>query len=184
VILLGIGITATLLFSNGAKSVATLAAELRSTDPHLRHDAARKLAKLGLAANQAVPELASALTDPDKRVRFHSAKALSEIGPDAQSAGPSIISALPTADADCRYYLVKTLSKLDLNSEHAPAVPALINALRDENSKTRYYAVKCLKDIGPAAGASASTLRTLASDPDAEVRDAAASALKKVTKKS
>lgn len=183
-LLLIIGVAAVYVARQQSKSANDLAADLRGPDAHLRHEAARKLAKLGPDAKVAVPELAAALSDPDKRVRFHVAKALAEVGVEATSAAPTMIAALRNVDPDCRYYLVKALSKLDLGPSYVSAVPGLIQTLADENSKSRYYAAKCLKEIGPAAHAAATPLRNLSSDPDPEVRDAAASALKKVSKKS
>jgi HEAT repeat protein len=164
-------------------SAASLATDLRGPDAHARHDAARKLAKLGPAAKDAVAALAAALADPDKRVRFHSAKALAEVGPDAKPATDQLIAALAEVDADTRYYVVKALDKVHLDAAHAAVAPTLVRALTDNNARTRYYAVKCLKELGPAAAPAAGPLRTLTNDPDKDVREAAAAALKRVTKK-
>lgn len=179
-LVLGIGAIA---LTRGGQPVARLAAQLRGNDAHLRHEASRKLAKLGPAAKEAVPALAEALADPDRRVRVHSAKALSEVGIDAQPAVHALIIALKETDPDGRYYVIKTLSKLDLDASHAPAVPGLTLALKDENPKTRYFAIKCLKDLGSAAQPALPALKGMATDADKEVRDAAASAVKRVSRK-
>jgi HEAT repeat protein len=164
------------------KSVAALAAELKASDAHTRHLAARQLAKLGEQAKDAVPQLTDALTDTDKSVRHYAAKTLAEIGIDAKSATSALIADLGDADADTRYYVVKALSKLELDKNHTHAVPGLIRTLKDENPKTRYYSAKCLKSMGPAASAAIPALREAINDSDKDVKETATIALKKVTK--
>jgi HEAT repeat protein len=167
---------------NRGESVAALASDLGGSDAHLRHAAARKLARLGAESREAVPQLAAALKDPDQRVRHASAKALSDIGIDAKPAMSALIESLTETDADTRYYVVKALSKVDPDKTEVHAVPALIRLLKDENPKTRYYAAKCLKSIGPAANSAIPALRAAANDSDAEMREMATAALSKVSK--
>jgi HEAT repeat protein len=132
----------------------------------------------------AVDELAEALKDPNSRTRYYAAKSLAEIGPDAEPAKPALAATLADEDPDTRYYVAKALSKVDLDADDAPAVvPGLTKLLKDANPKTRYYAAKCLRELGPAGSAAAPALNDAARDPDREVREAAAAALKKVARK-
>ncbi len=182
-VVVSLGIASIALWkASGGKSPSSLAADLQSADAHVRHDASRKLAKLGPAAKDAIPALAEALKDSDKRVRFHAAKALSEIGIDAKVVAAALIDSLNEPDLETRYYIIKSLSKIDLGPEHMSAVPGLTQALKDENPKTLYYASKCLKSIGPGAKDALPALRAVTSNGDQDAREAATSALKRISR--
>jgi len=112
-------------------------------------------------------------------VRYNAAKSLSKVGSDARPGTGALIDALKDSYPGIRYYAAKTLSKLKLKGEDGQAaVPGLIDALKDSNPRTRYYAAKCLKDIGPDARGAAAALSQASQDPDKDVRETAASALK------
>lgn len=171
------------MLSARPKSIATLAANLTAPDTATRHHAARELAKIGPPrANEAVPALTEAMKDADKSVRHYAAKTLAEIGLDAKPAIGALIDDLNDSDPETRYYVVKALSKLELDKTHAHAVAGLISTLKDDNPKTRYYTAKTLKSIGSAANTAIPALREATADQDKDVRDAATSALKKVSK--
>jgi HEAT repeat protein len=58
------------------------------------------------------------------------------------------------------------------------AVPALLAALGQEtDKKVRVALIRTLGHVGPGARAAVPALRTAVRDPDADIRDAAASAL-------
>ncbi len=165
------------------KSIATLAAELSAQDSATRHHAARQLATIGPPrATEAMAQLTAAMKDTDKTVRHYAAKTLAEIGLDAKPATAALIDDINDTDADTRYYVVKALSKLELDKNHVHAVAGLIRTLKDDNPKTRYYTAKTLKSIGSTANAAIPALREATKDQDKDVRDAATTALKKVSK--
>jgi HEAT repeat protein len=181
---LGAAVLAALLILGRGKSVAALAADLRGPDAHARHQAAKKLAKLGPAARPALPELTEALKDPDPRVRYYAAKSLAEFGPDAKPAAAALTEALKDANSETRYFLVKALAKLKLDkAPNEAAVPGLTLCLKEADPKTRYYAAKCLKDLGVQAKSAAPALREATRDTDKGVRETALAALKKITPK-
>jgi HEAT repeat protein len=104
---------------------------------------------------------------------------------------PILAAALADKNLNARYFAASTLKEIGAPS--APAVPALIKALSSHpvtepglDGPQRYYkdarsvVAEALGSIGPAAKAAVARLRELAAkDEEAEVRDAAADALKR-----
>jgi HEAT repeat protein len=173
-----------LLLLGRGKSVARLAADLRSPSLTVRIAAAKKLADLGPQAKEAVGPLTEALDDPDDRVRFNAAKALAKIGPDAKPASRGLVRTLADDNPETRYYSAKALSKSGIEKAAAPeAVPHLIRVLKDDNPRSRYYAAKCLREVGSDARDAYAPLQQATKDPNKDVRNAAASALKRIAKK-
>ena len=83
-------------------SVNGLDEKLKSPDPNVRYEAARKLGKYGAEAKGAVPDLVAALKDPDETVRMGAAYALGDIGREASEALPALKQALNDKDRGVR----------------------------------------------------------------------------------
>jgi HEAT repeat protein len=138
--------------------VGGLLEQLKSPDAGVRARAAMSLSELGGAAKAAAPALAAALADRNLNVRYWSASALRGLGPDARQAVPALVAALktfpggsPELDGPARYY---------------PDV--------------RSVAAEALGAIGPLAKAAIPALKEATADQNADVRAAAAEALKRV----
>jgi len=128
-------------------------------------------------------------------VRGVAAQGLAEIAADAVSAAGPLGRALKDKNLNVRYYAAQGLGKMGAGA--APAVPDLIGALDTHPSREpdlegppRYYkdarsvAAEALGAIGPPAKAALPKLReVVARDDEAEVREAAAAAVKKIEAK-
>lgn len=82
----------------GAAAVPELTAALSDTDPRVRAQAGRALARIGPPAKEAVPILTQRLDDPDEDVRQAAARALGQIGPAAADAVPALVSLIESTD--------------------------------------------------------------------------------------
>jgi HEAT repeat protein len=80
----------------GEPAVPVLVQSLSDPDPGVRAQAARALARMGVAAKPAVPDLVKALHDSDEGVRIAAARALGQIGPAASEALPALVELLRT----------------------------------------------------------------------------------------
>lgn len=148
--------------------------------------------ELSAPGKEAVPVLAEMLGSDVSRVRSVAASGLAHIGSDALAVVGPLGTALKDRDLNVRYYAAQALSRM--GAAAAPAVPALVGALDahpdrdpDLEGPPRYYkdaravAAEALGAIGPAAKAAVPRLREVAAkDEAAEVRSAAAEALKKI----
>jgi HEAT repeat protein len=65
----------------------------------MRDQAAQTLARIGPAAEAAVPELLAALDDPDEDVRRSVIRALGQIGPAAADAVPALLGVVQQGKA-------------------------------------------------------------------------------------
>jgi HEAT repeat protein len=138
--------------------VSDLIVQLKDRDAGARARAAISLSALGAKAKPAVPALTTALSDNNLNVRYCAGNALKSVGPDAKSAVPALIAALktfpggsPELEGPARYY---------------PDV--------------RSIAAEALGAIGPAASAAIPALKEATADKSADVREAAADAIKKI----
>ena len=128
-------------------------------------------------------------------VRGVAAQGLAEIAADAVSVAGPLGRALKDKNLNVRYYAAQGLGKM--GAAAAPAVPDLIGALDTHPSREpdlegppRYYkdarsvAAEALGAIGAPAKAALPKLREVAAkDDEAEVREAAAAAVKKIEAK-
>jgi len=144
---------------------------------------------------EAAPVLGEMLGSDLSRVRSVAAQGLAEIAADAVSLVGPLGRALKDKDLNVRYYAAQALRKM--GPAAAPAVPDLIGALDTHPSREpdlegphRYYkdarsvAAEALAAIGPAANPALPKLREVAAkDDEAEVRDAASEAIKKIEAK-
>jgi hypothetical protein len=125
---------------------------------HVRMAAATGLAGLGAAAEPALPRLTAALGDRDLNVRYWSAQALAALGPAAAPAVPALAALLKT---------------------HPRTEPGLEGPAR-YYADARLIAALALGRVGPAAKAALPQLEQALKDEDAEVRKAAAEAVKRI----
>jgi HEAT repeat protein len=128
-------------------------------------------------------------------VRAVAAQGLAEIAADAASLAGPLGRALKDNNLNVRYYAAQALGKM--GAAAAPAVPDLIGALDTHPSREpdlegppRYYkdarwvAADALGAIGPPAKSALPKLREVAAkDDEAEVREAASAAVKKIETK-
>jgi HEAT repeat protein len=102
---------------------------------------AGRLADIGPAAAEAVPDLAARLADPAKPVKMQAARALAEIGP----------AAAASAFGDVAMALLGRVGR--------PAVPVLIGLLGGESYEGRREAADALGEIGPDAAEAVPVLK-------------------------
>ena len=110
-------------------------------------------------------------------VRRAAARSLGQLG---KAAFPALkkAKALQDPDADVRRMVIEALSWMGPD-----AVPALIAALKDASPAVRRAAARALGNLGAEAQAARSALETAASDPQEDVRTAAAKALQRIPPK-
>lgn len=78
----------------GSQALPVLISGLSDSDPAVRSNAAKGIARLGESATEAVPALIVALSDRDRAVRLSAARALGQIGPGAAPAIPTLAEAM------------------------------------------------------------------------------------------
>lgn len=154
-----------------------LAAALAHRDEYVRAFAAWSLGEMVEEARPAVPALVAAVGDPDPAVRVVVVMALGKIG----AAEPDVIDALGRALGDrgweYRWRAAHALGKIHVDV--GGAVASLATALaEDDDVKVRREAARALGRIGRAADRVVPTLAAARRDPDPDVREAAAWALR------
>lgn len=152
-----------------ARALATLEEMLRTGEGNGAYWAARALGEFGPEAAKA---LADALAHPDQDVRRAAAFALGRIGPPAL---PALRRALDHRDATVRCQAVEALGWIGPG-----ALGPLTAALSDPEPLVRRAAVRAIGRLGPAAQQAAPRLLEALRDHDADVRSAAAEALKPI----
>jgi HEAT repeat protein len=151
-------------------------------------------AVLSFAIGQDIEGLVKGLEDPNAGVRAMAGFSLAQKGPNAVAAVPALSRALTDQDLNVRYSAANALRAIGPGAE--AAVPALIKALETFPGGSppltgphRYYAdarwiaADALGAIGIGAREAVPALTKTLSDPDPNVRRAAASALKRITGK-
>jgi HEAT repeat protein/lysophospholipase L1-like esterase len=153
--------------AGGDVVVERLLAALRD-QPLGRGVSAAALARLGSAAEVAVPELVEALASPEPRHRFNAALALGRLGPRAAPALPRLVTALADPDPRVRAHAATALGRVG----RPEAVTPLIRALEDdEDGHVRAMAARALGWLGPPAAAARPALeRALRTDPHRKVQ--------------
>ncbi|MHC5538074.1 HEAT repeat domain-containing protein [Singulisphaera rosea] len=131
--------------------------------------AAKALGKLGPDGIAAVIPLTEALADPDEVLRIAVVQALGEIGPGAITAIPALVKALD----DPEWFVGDTASE-SLRRLGPLAVPALTKVLQEAKPDVQRRALWSLGGIGPQAAKALPEVILALSDPDEEVREAAA----------
>lgn len=157
-------------------AVPVVAKYLRAKTPLVRETAAATLAAIGPESRGATGELARLLGDDHPLVRAAAAAALAAIGPDARNATAALARLLTDADAMVRGGAARALAAI--GPEAAAATGAIVVALaREADGDVALGLVDACGEIGPAAIPAAPTLVGLLENADAEMREAAASAL-------
>jgi len=144
------------------EAVPVLAQELKrdkamgpTDDWRFRRAAAQTLERLGVKAKAAAPALAAAMENDDYRVSQSAANALLKMGPEAQAAIPTLI--------------------LIVERKLTPA-----SEVKNSYMMRPHKAAEILGHIGAAARSALPALEQLARDTNAEYRQAALDALKRI----
>lgn len=165
-----------------APATEALAGLLSDSDEKTQSEAAFALAEIGPDAAAAVPALTEAL-DEEGPVRFAAAYALGRIGKAAIKAKPALLKLL-TGNENLALVSAWALAHIqpDCPACQEKALPVLIAGLDDTSSEFRSEAACGISCFGEAAKAAVEKLKKALKDPDEEVRDAAAAALKAIDK--
>jgi HEAT repeat protein len=166
--------------SRAIEASAALKLALRDSNLGVRLAASSSLiAVCGPEAQDALPVLKAALGDGDVAVRRKAAEALAELGPAVTNAAPILQAVLQDKDARARIVAAEALLKAKALSAK-DALPVLLSALKDQDPWTRQHAAMSLGLLGAAAKEAIPALTPALQDPTAEVRSAAAEALKHI----
>jgi HEAT repeat protein len=176
---------------DAAEAVPSLATIL-TEDPNreARHQAALALAKMAPASAAAAPALAQALDrDNEPAVRMNAAIALFKLGALARPAVPVLLKALRRRGNRTNLatfpFTIQEMVALALGRATAgttDGVAALTEALAGARTASKRLVVaRALGEIGEPARSAELGLRALLADDNAQVREAAEEALRKIT---
>ena len=156
------------------KAVPALLELLRQGNSSQAYAAAVALGDMGQEAKTIAPALIEALHSPSADVRRAASRSLGQLG---NAAFPALTKAkaLQDPDAQARRMVIEALSWMGPD-----AVPALIFAMKDASPAVRRSAARALGNLGSEAKPARSALEAAASDPQADVRAAAAKALQRI----
>ncbi len=161
-----------------AEATPALIQALKQRNERVAEWAVLILGEIGPAAKDAVPALIDALKGGDWDMRCYAAEALGRIGPAAKAAVPALEEALKDKkDKNVRFYAAEALARLGLPDR---GLPVLIALLKGKSWILRKYAAMALGEIGAPAKAAIPALREALKDKEADVRNAAAEALKRI----
>ena len=104
--------------------------------------AAKALAKMGPAAEAAVPALIKGLQAAEPRRRWNAAQALGQIGPKAAAAVPSLERLLKDDSIPVRAESARALGRI--GDEARRSVPAIVALLDDSDAHVRAMAARAL----------------------------------------
>jgi len=178
----------------------------KSSDYNLRSRVAYALGNIGQPIETVVPALIVALADDHCNVRAGGARGLGKIGPKAAKAQAALRKALKDTNPAVASRAVWALGRLGASDEQTiaaligllsssqdyalaaaalgkagkPGIDALVKRLGSPDAVWRLLAVRALGQIGYPAAAAAPAVKKATADKDANVRRAAALALKKI----
>ena len=177
--------------SEAKESVPILIDMLGDEEWRLHSAAAEALGKIGYdeAAVPAFIKLLKDERDEDGEARCNAADYLGMLGPKANAAIPALTELLTNENREIR--VVGALALWKISHDAKTIVPVLIELLKyeevffgnDKGATVRWTAAMALAEIGPEAKAAVPALSNLLKDKIKAVRDAAASAIKKIEKK-
>lgn len=148
---------------------------LARIDPHAR--------ELGEAVSLVVDKLLNYDADDSDGSRVVGAQMLGECGPIASAAVPALVHRLKDKQDDVRIAAAEALLKIAPEKNHEAAIGVLTEELKNRDVLTRILAAEALGRLGPVAQETAPALESVLKAPEAEVRQAAEQALKKITSK-
>jgi HEAT repeat protein len=164
------------LKADGTAATSALQAAVTS-DPEAKVRAAAVAALAQVAPlNDVTATLAKALSDPESSVRLVAAARLRQLGQAAAPAAPQLAAILGDADSSTAEAAAEALVRIG-----SPAVGPLTGQLTGSNIAARKLALACLAKIGPAAKPATAAIEKCQQDPDAQVRQLATIALKRIT---
>jgi HEAT repeat protein len=156
----------------GPTGVPGLVDALKDNSREVRRAAVYALGDIGPDAKAAVPALAAIFRHVDSQSPYNEAKqALIAIG---EPAVPALIDALKDPSSDVRRWSLEAL--WSIGSPAKAAVPAILERTKEED--LRLTAIALLGSMGAEDSAVIDTLTAALADPNPEVRDAAAEALR------
>ena len=128
-----------------------------------------------------VKALIEQTTSRDVGLRLRAVKTLGGLKADAAPAVPALTLALADGDGDVRRAAVAAIRLIQPQAKPSKELVAAITAdLKDPDDGVRLNAVRTLGKFGPAAAAALPALEPLLTDPDKDVRRAAAEAMLKL----
>jgi HEAT repeat protein len=146
----------------------------------VRVAAAEAVWRIDRDARAAVPALIAALRNRNDQFRDRAAAALGQIGPDAREAAPALAEVVEDETVDLGVRLTAAEAAWLVSSDVRTTVPVLIDALQSEDKEARTHAAGILERMGPAAADAVPALTEALNDPDEDVREASAQALRAV----
>ncbi len=167
---------------DAAEAVPELLKYVDDEDPAVRADVFITLGNIGPAAKAGADAATKALQDSEEEVQSSAVYALGKIEPDPATCVDEITKLMESGNP--RFATVCAWALVHIDPEHSEnfqrAIPLLIEALNHGQTFVQLEAVSTLGMIGPAAKAAIGPLEELADDPDPDVREAAAEAIKMI----
>jgi len=154
------------------KAVPALLEMLRGGDPSQAYAAAVALGQMEKEAETVAPALIGALHAFSADVRRAAARSLGQLG---KAAFPVLTKAYQDPDVEARRMVVEALGWMG-----PVAVPRLTWAMEDASPAIRRSAARALGNLGVEAESARKVLEAAVSDPQEEVRAAAAKALRQI----
>jgi HEAT repeat protein len=163
----------------GADGVPRLAAALAHDKPSVRSGVLEALGRLGRSAEPALDGVIRCADDAEPEVRQAAVLALGSLGVRKAEVEAALRRRLDDAEANVRFFAADSLARLE--SADNLAVQGLVEGLNSPDASRRVAAALTLVRLGPSGKAAVPTLqRLLESDPEAQVRAAAARALGRI----
>jgi HEAT repeats len=126
-------------------------------------------------ADESVVPLTKGLSDREASVRLVAAARLRQLGSASAPAAKELTVALGDSKSEVAEAAAEALIRIG-----RPAVEPLAGQLSSGNVSARKLALACLAKIGPPAKSAAAQIEKCKQDPDPQVRELAAAALKRV----
>ncbi len=161
--------------------MSRLIADLSSSDPKAKQQAAEALAKRGEQARPAAVALVREAGGDEETVREWVVSALETLGPPHEDDLPALTELVPSENLDVAYWAITLLGRLEAKA--GSAVPSLIQSLQESSeSSVRQRAAWALGKIGPAAKDALPALEQAAQSQDRRLaRIASAHAIPRIT---
>jgi HEAT repeat protein len=161
-------------------AVPTLLRALKNPVPEVRRDAAATLGAIHSEPALVVPALIKALDDTNWDVRDTTCAWLSVFAPESKLAVPRLVKMLDDGDSMARDAAADALWRIDPQTAAQTVVPMRIKWLSDSFSAARAHNAYELGYLKARAKTAVPKLIELLKDEDADVRTAAATALKQI----